>query len=281
MKIYKSTRKYCIYNNEEYAVGKIADDTVDIVSNNSYKQKYGFIKDGEVYINTIAKADIGDMYRLDTKILYNGFLFYGGLNTIFIDGSGDGLETLALKLGFNMQNRGEYYKNINSIEISNTIIQKSILNNYQEVNYINSNQNEINQSIICKEYCIYKGKTYSIEYFYNTMVEISTKKYEDIDESFNKIKRNGEEKYIKTINVYEIEEHFFIKTLAKFKGIKCEVYSVIPGIMLTVAPDTEEEKQNLLDLGFYISNTDLNYCEKIVKPEEVELIYERIEMGIF
>ena len=51
--------------------------------------------------------------------------------------------------------------------------------------------------------------------------------------------------------------------------------------MLTVAPDTEEEKQNLLDLGFYISNTDLNYCEKIVKPEEVELIYERIEMGIF
>lgn len=276
MQIYKDTRKYCIYNNEEYALGKITDTTIDIVS---YKQKHGFKKDGEVYINTISKGDIDDIYRLDTKILYKGFLFYGGPNIIFIDGSEK--EELASKLGFNMQNKGEYYKDINNTEINNTVIQKSIISSYKEDGYTDLDKVKINKEIVCNEYCIYKGKIYSIEAFHDTLLEIATKDYNNVDGSFNKIRKGYEDKYIKNISIYDITEHYFVKTLAIYKGVKCEVYSVMPGIMLTVAPDTEEERKKLLDLGFYISNTDLNYCEKLVKEDEVELVYERIEMGMF
>lgn len=280
MKVYKRFRKYCIYNNEEYAVGKITDDTVDIVSNNSYKQKYGFIKDGEVYINTIAKADIGDMYRLDTKILYSGFLFYGDLNTIFIDGSGDGLETLALRLGFNMQNRGEYSKNITEDEIDYVAISRYYMEELKGFKFNNDDVNNRFKIINFVQKGKYKWNEYNVS-IKDDKIRLSTEDTNLIDDTFTKKVFHEYTWYNKEIGLGELSQHYGIKCFGIYKGIKCEVYSVIPGIMLTVAPDTEEEKQNLLELGFYISNTDLNYCEKIVKPEEVELIYERIEMGMF
>ena len=283
MKVYKSFAKYCIYKGEEYICSE-RSGKIRISTDKKEKLDDGFEEvdsySGTYYRKMIDKSEVDDFYQLGTSIVYKGFLVPGSLTGIRVEGSSDGRDPVANRLGLEMHDRGEYSKNITEDEIDYIAISRYYM---EELKGFKFNIDDVNNRFKIINF-VQKGKYKWNEYnvsIRGNKIKLSTQDKNLIDETFKEHIFNKTIWYRKEIRLGELSQHYGIKCFGIYKGVKCEVYSVIPGIMLTVAPDTEEEKQNLLDLGFYISNTDLNYCEKIVKPEEVELIYERIEMGIF
>ena len=283
MKVYKSFAKYCIYKGEEYICSE-RSGKIRISTDKKEKLDDGFEEvdsySGTYYRKMIDKSEVDDFYQLYTSIVYKGFCVSGSLKGIRLEGSSDGRDPVANRLGLEMHDRGEYSKNITEDEIDYVDISRLYTEELKGFKFNNTDVDNEDKIINFEEKGKYKGKEYNVS-ISGEKINISTEDTNLIDDTFTKKVFHEYTWYNKEIGLGELYRHYGIKCFGIYKGIKCEVYSVIPGIMLTVAPDTEEEKQKLLELGFYISNTDLNYCEKIVKPEEVELIYERIEMGMF
>ena len=116
MKIYKTYREYCIYNGEEYPASELIDG-INIITRNKEKLKDGFKERFDYYIKTIDKSEVDDFYQLYTSIVYKGFCVSGSLKGIRLEGSSDGRDPVANRLGLEMHDRGEYSKNITEDEI--------------------------------------------------------------------------------------------------------------------------------------------------------------------